>query len=118
MSDLPALEAEFRATGRFMDRRGPAYLPDGPYCNKKLCLVATDKAYLVRLLLALSCDEARCFYVKYSAAPRDGMYLGRVFLTSEDAAGELWARYKQDPKLMCSIQDDDFTKPFREKYDV
>ena len=42
------------------------------------------------------------------------MYLGRCFLTSEDAAGRLCAEYKGHYKLMVSIQDDDFFNVFAE----
>jgi hypothetical protein len=41
------------------------------------------------------------------------MYLGRCFMTEERLVGELWARFKEDPKLLCSVQDDDFTAPYR-----
>jgi hypothetical protein len=51
--------------------------------------------------------------VKYSVVPRDGMYLGRCFLTSDAAAGRLCAEYKAHPKLMTSIQDDDFFNTYR-----
>lgn len=58
-------------------------------------------------------ERPDCCYVKYSVHPRDGMYLGRCFLTDEHEVGVLWAEYKAHPRLFCSIQDDDFTAPFR-----
>lgn len=44
---------------------------------------------------------------------RGGMSLDRAFFR----VGELWARYKTDRKLFCSLQDDDFTVPFRKRFD-
>jgi len=82
-------------------------------CNRKLCLVATDKEYLVRLLFELSNDES-FYFVKYSSMPKDGMYLGRVFLSDETKVALLWRKLRSDSKLMCSIQDDDFTAPYRD----
>lgn len=54
-----------------------------------------------------------CVYVKYSVRPREGMYLGRCFLKDEYEVGLLWAEFKNHPRLFCSVQDDDFTAPFR-----
>ena len=102
---------EFHAEGRYIGRDGPAAAA-GRHCNKKLCFVATDLTYLVRVLTELS-DDAHCFWVKYGPEPKDGMYLGRCFLDDERLVGELWSRFKNDPKLMCSVQDDDFTAPYR-----
>ena len=42
------------------------------------------------------------------------MYLGRCFLTTDEAVGEVWARYKSHPALFCTVQDDDFVERFRE----
>ncbi len=108
---LDELETRFTPKGRFRERHGRA-AGAARFCNKKLCLVATDQAYLVQLLLELS-DRSDCYYVKYTPAPRDGMYLGRVFLLDERAVGELWAHLKRDDKVLCSIQDDDFVNAFR-----
>jgi hypothetical protein len=110
---LSALEAQFTPRGPFMTRDGEARRRGSQKCNKKLCLVATDKEYLVRLLFGLVNDE-NCYFVKYSAAPKDGMHLGRVFLCDETRVALLWRKLRSDPKLMCSIQDDDFTGPFRD----
>ncbi len=54
--------------------------------------------------------------MKYSREPRDGMYLGRAHVRDPVLVGELWARYKVDKKLFCSVQDDDFTVLFRERF--
>ena len=98
--------------GYFMELRGPAWRADKECCQKKLCFVATDRAFLAEVLRELA-ERPDCYYVKYSTVARDGMYLGRCFLTDEIAVGLLWARYKPHPRLFCSVQDDDFTAPFR-----
>lgn len=99
-----------------MMREGASLRAGDPrYCNKKLCFTATDQAYLVGVLRELS-DHELCHRVKYSREPRDGMYLGRAFFRDPVLVGELWARYKTDSKLFCSVQDDDFTILFRERF--
>ena len=95
-----------------MELRGPAWHRNQPYCQKKLCFVATDRAMLADILRVLA-ERPDCHYVKYSVHPRDGMYLGRYFLVNEHQVGVLWAEYKGHPRLFCSVQDDDFTAPFR-----
>jgi hypothetical protein len=95
-----------------MERRGRAWKAGGRYCQKKLCFVATDRALLADVLRQLA-ERPDCHYVKYSTFQKDGMYLGRCFLLDEQAVGVLWAEYKKHPRLFCSIQDDDFTAPFR-----
>src|SRR5262245_20460051 len=107
-------KSSFRLTpnGYFMDRRGPAWNEEGRCCEKKLCFVATDRALLADVLRQLA-ERPDCYYVKYSVRPRDGMYLGRCFLMDEQEVGVLWAEYKQHPRLFCTIQDDEFTAPFR-----
>ena len=58
--------------------------------------------------------------VAFSFSPRrlhqldGGMYLGRCFLTTDQAVGEVWAEYKSHPALFCTVQDDDFVDRFRE----
>ncbi len=109
-----AIEEHFIATnnGVFMDRKGAAWGNEAGYCNKKICFVATDKAFLIELLYELS-NQPGCYYVKYSTKACDGMYLGRCFFVAPEDAGATWAKYKPHPKLMCSIQDDDFALAFR-----
>lgn len=51
--------------------------------------------------------------MKYSTEPRDGMYLGRCFLISDAAAARLCAEHKPHPKLMVTLQDDDFFHAYR-----
>jgi hypothetical protein len=109
-----SLESQFRAVmnGKYMDRLGPSYVKGGPYLNKKLCLVATDQDFLIELLYEIV-SHPKAYYAKYSAKPKDGMYLGRVFFVEADPLGEFWAKYKTHPKLMCNVQDDDFTDLYR-----
>ena len=86
--------------------------PNATHSNKKVCFVATDRAFLAALLYELS-TRADCYYVKYSVEPRDGMYLGRCFLASDEAAGRLCEEYKGHAKLMTTIQDDAFFADYR-----
>lgn len=114
MLEPEEIEKEFEPArgGVFMRRYGDGRRPGTDYSTKKLCLVATDRAYLANTLLRLS-RRPDCYYVKYSTQSKDGMYLGRCFLLQDDAVGELWQELKSDPRLMCSIQDDAFTERFR-----
>lgn len=95
-----------------MECRGSAEVRGVAHCNKKLCFSATDPKALVAILTELA-QRADCFFVKYTKKPRDGMYLGRCFLMDEEAVGTLWAKYKAHPKVLCTVQDDDFTMRFR-----
>jgi hypothetical protein len=109
------VEKEFTPShgGIFMERSGPANHEHSDVSQRKLCLVATDHDALIELLYELSQRED-CYYVKYSTKARDGMFLGRCFLTTDIGAGELWRELKPHPKFMCTIQDDDFTRGFRQ----
>jgi len=98
--------------GNFMFRYGGAG-PSVARSEKKVCFVATDRTFLIGLLYQLSLRDD-CCSVKYSTFSRDGMYLGRCFLASDAAAGRLCAEYKTHPKLMVSIQDDDFFNAYRD----
>jgi hypothetical protein len=106
------LEARFHPSREVFRMRNGRSQQRAVYSHKKLCFVATDKEYLVRLLYELS-EREDCHWTKYSIDPKDGMYLGRAFMTNDRIVGELWDKYKRDAKLMCSVQDDDFTLPFR-----
>jgi len=110
---IEELEARFEASagGGFMQRFGAADR-DSSFSQKKVCFVATDKPFLVRLVYELSLRHD-CHWVKYSREPRDGMYLARCFMTSDEAAGRLCCDHKTHPKLMVSLQDDEFVAPFR-----
>ena len=107
-------ERLFRPTplGGFMELCGPAWHDERPPCQKKLCFVATNSSVLAEVLGRLA-ERPDCFYVKYSVKPRDGMYLGRCFLMEEREVGAVWADYKMHPRMMCTVQDDDFTRSFR-----
>jgi hypothetical protein len=95
-----------------MEIRGPASNNGKKCCEKKLCFVATDQSLLAEVLRQLA-ERPDCYYVKYSVYQKDGMYLGRCFLMDEQEVGLLWAKYKEHPRLFCSIQDDEFTAAFR-----
>ena len=99
-------------SGRFRERAGP-HPQDAGYSNKKLCLVATDATILVELLYGLSL-RPDCFYVKYGTVARDGMYLGRCMLATDEAVSELCQELKGHPHLMVSLQDDSWFNAFRE----
>jgi hypothetical protein len=109
------LEAKFVPTrgGVFMERYGGAGR-SASHSEKKVCVVETDKTFLVALLYEWS-KRSDCHYVKYSVSPRDGMYLRRCFLTSDETAGRLCREYKGHPKVMVTIQDDDFFNAYRGK---
>lgn len=102
----------FYPVRQYIAARGPQYDEDGESPRYKLCVVATDLNYLVEFLTK-SVTRADGYYVKYSDQPKDGMYLGRVYLASEEAVGTLWAETKDDPKLLASVQDDHFIMKHR-----
>ena len=104
----------FRRTsdGYFMHHHGPAWSAHEQGSQKKLCFVATNQALVANVLRVLA-ERPDCVYVKYSIHPRDGMYLGRCFLVDDYQVGLVWAEYKEHPRLFCSVQDDEFTLPFR-----
>jgi len=117
---MSLFESPFRLSsdGYFMEIAGPASYQEKPWykkkrgCQKKLCFVATDQELLADVLGQLA-ERPDCYYVKYSTYQKDGMYLGRCFLIDEHEVGLLWAAYKEHPRLFCTVQDDDFTAPFR-----
>ncbi len=96
--------------------KGAAHHGQPAPCQWKLCLTATDEEYLVELLYEIS-QRDDCYFVKYSpgGSPkcRDGMFLGRVFLTTEAEIGKLWKELRTDAKLMCSVQDDGAMEKYR-----
>ena len=100
------------SSGRFRERLGP--LGKGvAFSSKKLCFVATDPAFLIELLYGLSLRKD-CFYVKYGMIPREGMYLGRCLLETDQAVSELCQELKGHARLMVSLQDDAWFNSFRE----
>lgn len=110
-----AIDPRFEVTagGKFAHRDG-AQGEGATYSQRKLCFAATDVAFLAEFLYELSL-RPDCHYVKYSIAPRDGMHLGRCFLATDQAAGELCQELKLHPKLLVTLQDDDFFATFRER---
>jgi hypothetical protein len=114
MGDLAQVESQFELSpgGLFLCRSGTGRNANVACSQRKLCFVATDRAFLATFLLDLS-RQPDCYFVKYSTRPRDGMYLGRCFVLDDRRAGELWRQFKSHPKLMCTVQDDDFAKQFR-----
>jgi putative acetyltransferase len=84
---------------------------DAVFSNKKLCLVATDPEFLIDLLSGLS----QRAYVKYGTIAREGMYLGRCSLGTDQAISELCQELKGHARLMVSLQDDAWFKSFRAK---
>lgn len=111
-----SLESEFQMRNgnpNFLCREGPAGLQE-PYAQQKLCFTATDRELLARHLLALSRRDD-CVFVKFGVKDRGGMFLGRCFLLTQQAVGEVWAMYKRHPTIFCTVQDDDFTERFRER---
>jgi hypothetical protein len=95
--------------GYFMEHRRPGWKRGS---QKKLCFFATDQALLADVLQELAA-RPDCQYVKYSLYQKGGVYLGRCFLVDDQQVGLLWAKYKEHPRLFCTVQDDDFTLPFR-----
>jgi hypothetical protein len=96
-----------------MERLGAGWNDARNFSQKKLCFTATDQEVLAGVLAELA-DRPDCYKVKYTVKPRDGMYLGRCCLLNDEEAGKLWRKYKPHPRMMCNIQDDDFTLPFRQ----
>ena len=113
MSDAEFAGFEPSANGTYMIRWGPKKgVPPEERSDKKLCLTATDRALWAQVVSELS-EHPQCRAVKFSVEPKDGMYLGRAFILDDDELGRLWQKYKRHPRLMCSIQDDDFVRQFR-----
>ncbi len=106
-------DARFTPTpsGRFRERYGPRGR-GGLYSRKKLCLVATDAAFLIDLLYGLSL-RPDCCYVKYGTVCREGMYLGRCFLATDEAVSLLCQELKGHPRVMASLQDDAWFAEYR-----
>ncbi len=76
--------------------------------------MATDPALLVELLYGISL-RLDCYYVKYGTIARDGMYLGRVLLGTDQAISELCQELKGHARLMVSLQDDAWFEQFRDE---
>ena len=111
MPTFPGFELRFEGAFFCLDgaarRRGEV-----AYSQRKLCFTATDQNLLARHLRRLG-ERDNCFFVKFSARARAGMYLGRCFLLTDAAVGEVWSQYKCHPSLYCVIQDDGFVSALR-----
>lgn len=103
----------FYPVRQFIAARGPCFDMDRDSPRYKLCVVATDLEYLIEFLTRVV-TRPDGYYVKYSPEPKDGMYLGRVYLDTADAVGKLWADVKNDAKLIASVQDDHFIYDYRD----
>jgi len=95
----------------FLCRKGAAFAAR-VRSNRKLCFTSTRRDLLERHLLGLS-RRSGCYWVKIRGQGARGMFLGRCFLTTDEAVGHVWAEYKRHPSLFCTVQDDDFTQRFR-----
>lgn len=103
---------EFYEHGKFLCLDGPAKRTGLSHSSVKVCFVSTAFEFLRSLLIPLAGLEA-CYWVKMTREARDGMFLGRSFFTSTEYAGEIWARYKNHPKVMANLQDDELAAKFR-----
>lgn len=107
------METEFYHDGSFLCLDGPARKAGRDHANVKVCFTCRDSEFLKRLIGNVAQDK-ECYWVKMSTKPRDGMFLGRCFFTTKECAAQLWAKYKNHPRLMVTLQDDDFISGFRE----
>lgn len=105
---------ELSPRGGYRTRRGAGWSEGARFSRKKLCLSSTDPAFLAGMLLSLS-RRPDCYFVKFAVRARDGMYAGRCFLLEDRRVGELWRRLKGHPKLLCTVQDDEFTADYRSR---
>ena len=104
----------FYSVDSFLCLDGPAKRAGLKPSLMKVCLTCRDFEFL-KLVIAKIAEDELCYWVKTSAKPKNGMYLGRCFFTTKERAGEIWAKYKKHPRLMVTLQDDEFAKPFRER---
>ncbi len=111
MSDWRSM---FEPDGRgFLSYEGAAKKRGDKLCQKKLCFVSTDLDAIGEILLELI-GRPDCYYAKVDAERgRHGMYRGRLFLTDPVAVGNLWKKYRVSERLLCMVQDDDFTIDYR-----
>ena len=109
-----SVEKTFYTDGSFLCLDGPAKRVGREYANTKVCFTCCDSDFL-KVLLAKVAKGEECYWVKMSAKPRGGMYLGRCFFTTKEQAAQLWAKYKNHPRMMVTLQDDDFASAFRDR---
>lgn len=106
------MESKFYQEGSFQCIDGPAKKSGLAHSNMKVCFTCRDSDFLKSLLAKVAQDQ-ECYWVKISTKPRDGMFLGRCFFSNKERAAQLWAKYKKHPRLMVTMQDDDFASKFR-----
>ena len=80
--------------------------------HNKLCLYSTNQEELAIALYNIS-KLKECYAVKYLSKKRAGMYLGRAYIAEEKTIGNLWAKYYNHPKFMCTIQNDMYVYKYR-----
>ena len=95
-------------------RNGEGYNKEEKYSKFKLCLTATKLDYLIEILSKVSLSK-HCFRVKYRPKEKSGMYLGRIVMVDDEKTGELWCELRSDKNLLCSVQDDEFCRGFRDQ---
>jgi len=108
------MESEFYQDGSFLCIDGPARKSGRGYANLKVCFTCRDIDFLKRLVAKVA-NNNECYWVKVSTKSRDGMFLGRCFFTTKEFAAQTWAKYKTHPRLMVTLQDDDFASSFRDQ---
>jgi len=91
-------------SGRAMTRFGRLG-EHAPHSQLNLRLVSTVPAFLIELLYGVSLRQD-CWCVNYSQVPRDGMYLGQLWLQNDGAVAGLYQDLKRHPRLMVSMQSD------------
>lgn len=111
-SQVPVDISRFYERGTFLCIDGPAKQKGQDHSNTKVCFTCRDQKLLMDILINISTDQD-CYFVKLSHYPKDGMFLGRAFFTTEDSAGKTWVKYKSHPKMMANLQDDNIASKFR-----
>jgi hypothetical protein len=83
-------------------------------CKKKLCLVSTDKQFLLDLMVELSAAND-CFEVKVRREEREGVHLATCYFTNESALGDAWAQYHEHPKVWALVHDDELSSAYKSR---
>lgn len=105
-SPPPPTEARFTSppSARFVTRFGRLG-EHAPHSQLNLRLISTDPGFLIDLLYGVSLRQD-CWCVNYTKSPRDGMFMGQLWLQSDGAVSALYQELKGHPRLMVSIQKD------------
>lgn len=102
--------------GRFLCRNGAAWRDGQAFSRRKLLLFSTRRELLARHLLRLS-RRLDCVSVEFASSPRGGIHSGRACFLTDEAVGEVWARYQSHPSLSCTAVDDEFIERFGDAVD-